>query len=141
MTVIVSVQLEGRGRPRTVKLLLDENLSPSVAQTLCTEDGIDACHVRDRAMLGFEDTDVLDKAFAEDRVVVTCNVDDFVELARGRELHAGLILIERGGMKRAQQLATIRAAVAQIKNEADIVNRVLWVNLDGTMVFEDIPPG
>ena len=76
------------------KLLLDENLSASVAGTLCTEDGIDACHVRDRNMLGAKDHDVLDRAYAEDRILVTANVDDFVRLARKRELHAGIILIE-----------------------------------------------
>jgi len=123
-----------------LKLLLDENLSPAVAQTLRAEDGIDACHVRDRAMLGSEDPEVLDKAFAEDRIVVTCNVEDFLELARGRDLHAGLILVEQAGLKRAQLLALVRAAVIFIQN-ADMANRVLWVNVDGTMEFEDIPPG
>jgi predicted nuclease of predicted toxin-antitoxin system len=122
-----------------LKLLLDENLSPAVAQRLCAEDGIDACHLRDRGMLGFEDPEVLDKAFAEDRIVVTCNVDDFVDLARSRELHAGLILIERGGLKREQLLAVLRTAVVLIQN-GDMANRVFWVNLDGSMDFEDIPP-
>ena len=123
-----------------MKLLLDENLSPLVALTLAKEDGIDACHVRDRAMLGWEDPEVFERAFKEDRIVVTCNVEDFLELARGCELHAGLILIERSGLKRPQLLAVIRAAVKFIEGH-DMVNRVLWVNLDGTMAFEDIPPG
>lgn len=84
--------------------------------------------------------EVFERAFKEDRIVVTCNVEDFLELARGCELHAGLILIERAGMKRPRLLEVIRAAVAFIKGN-DMVNRVLWVNLDGTMEFEDIPPG
>lgn len=71
--------------------------------------------------------------------LVTCNVEDFLELARGREAHAGLVLIEQSGRRREQQLAIIRAAVAFIGNH-DMANRVLWVNLDGTMEFEDIPP-
>jgi predicted nuclease of predicted toxin-antitoxin system len=123
-----------------VKLLLDENLSASIVEALCSEDGVDACHVRDRGMLGVKDADVLDKAFSEDRVLVTANVDDFVKLARKRELHAGIILIEDGSLYRDEQLAVIRAAVAAIQSEPDIVNRVLWVALDGTMAFEDIPP-
>jgi predicted nuclease of predicted toxin-antitoxin system len=135
-----TVQLEGRGTPRAVKLLLDENLSPSVAKRLCSEDGIDACQVRDRNMLGWEDAEVLEKAFTEDRIVVTCNVVDFVKLAHAREIHAGIVLIDRGSLVWAEQLAIIRAAVAIIQNEPDLVNRVLWVNADGTMKFEDIPP-
>jgi hypothetical protein len=34
-----------------VKLLLDENISPKVAEKLTLEDGIDACRVRDRGLL------------------------------------------------------------------------------------------
>ncbi len=93
------------------KLLVDEDLSPSVAQALCAE-GIDACHVRDRDMLGVKDHGVLDRAFEEDRILVTANVDDFVRLARKRELHAGIISIEDGGLYRDEQLAVVRAAVA-----------------------------
>ena len=44
-----------------VRLLLDENLSPKVAQTLAREEGIDACHIRDRGMLNASDGDVLEK--------------------------------------------------------------------------------
>lgn len=91
-------------------------------------------------MLGWEDPEVFERAFKEDRIVVTCNVEDFLELARGCELHAGLILIERGGLKREQLLGVIRTAITLIQNEADMVNHVLWVNLDGTMDFENIPP-
>ena len=122
-----------------VKLLLDENLSVSVAEVLRTEDGIDACHVRDRDMLGAKDAAVLDKAYAEDRILVTVNADDFVGLARKRELHAGLVLIESSSLHRDEQLATIRAAVRLIERH-DLVNRVLWINMDGSMEFEDIPP-
>ena len=124
-----------------VKLLLDENISPWVATVLCAEDGIDACHVRDRNLLGETDRGVLDRAFAEDRVLVTANVDDFVRLARSRELHAGIVLIEDGGLYRDEQLAVVRKAVAMILGEGGAVNRVLWIALDGSMSFEDIPPG
>ena len=125
--------------PVFVKLLIDEDLSPVVATALCA-DGIDACHVRDRKMLRAKDHGVLDKAFAEDRILVTANVDDFVRLARKRELHAGIVLIEDGSLYRDEQLAVVRAAVAFIQDN-DMANRVLWVDLDGTMEFEDIPPG
>lgn len=123
-----------------VKLLLDENLSPWVAKVLCTDDGIDACHVRDRGRLGFKDHAVLDSAFKEDRILVTANVDDFVRLARARELHAGIALIEAGDLDREEQLALIRRVVRFVQKERDLVNRVLRVGLDGSMEFEDVPP-
>ena len=67
-----------------VRLLLDENRSPKVAEALAKEDGIDACHVRDRNMLAASDHEVLERAFAEDRILVTANVDDYAKLARAR---------------------------------------------------------
>ena len=127
--------------PVNVKLLIDENLSPWVAQVLCSEDGIDACHVRDRRRLGLKDPGVLDLAFEEDRILVTANVDDFVHLAKQRELHAGMVLLDVGDLFRDEQLTVIRKAVAALQKEPDLVNRVLWVSPDGTMKFEDIPSG
>ncbi len=121
-----------------MKLLLDENLSPWVAQQLC-RDGIDACHVRDRGMLGTPDTQVLDKAYAEDRVVVTCNIDDFVDLAANRELHVGVVLVERADLRREEQLDLISEAIAAIEQRGDLINLVLRIALDGSMSFEEIP--
>lgn len=116
-----------------MKLLLDENLSPRVALILCVEDGIDACHVRDRGGLGIDDRAVMELAYREDRILVTSNVDDFVALARARELHPGIILLEAGDLGRAGQLATIRGAIEAVPDAAEMVNRVLWVAIDGEM--------
>ncbi|MDP8999568.1 MAG: DUF5615 family PIN-like protein [Myxococcota bacterium] len=123
-----------------VKLLLDENLSPRVAETLIREDGVDAVHVRDRGLLGALDRRVLDAAFAEDRVLVTSNVDDFVTLARAREVHSGIVLIEDGGLLREEQLQVVRKAIAVLQGERDLVNGVLRIWLDGHVIFEEIPP-
>lgn len=123
-----------------VKLLLDENLSPRVAETLAKEDGVDAVHVRDRGLLGTLDHDVLEAAFAENRVLVTSNVNDFVKLARARDLHPGIVLIEDGGLLRDEQLQVVRKAVAVLEGERDLVNRILRIWLYGKTVFEEIPP-
>ncbi len=50
--------------------------------------------------------------------------------------HASIVLIEDGTLYRDEQLALLRAAVAFI-HDTDMANRVLWVNLDGSMEFED----
>ncbi len=119
-----------------MKLLLDENVSPTVSIALCT-DGVDACHVRDRGLLGSTDREVLSRAFAEDRIVVTTNVDDFVKLASACDIHAGLILIE-GGLLRDEQLAVIRAAVVAIA-AVDMANKVAFVDNDGNVAIEGAP--
>jgi len=50
-------------------------------------DGIDAWHVRDRGLEGTTDHELLDRAYEEDRILVTLNVGDFprdeqIELVR-----------------------------------------------------------
>jgi len=125
--------------PTPLKLLLDESLPPSVAEALATTNQVDARHVRDYGLLSSKDSEVLDKAFAEDRILVTSNIDDFVELVHSRSHHAGIVLIERAGLRRDEQLALIRAAIARITRKGDIVNRLLWVAADGTISFESVP--
>jgi predicted nuclease of predicted toxin-antitoxin system len=124
-----------------VKLLLDENLSPWVAETLRKEDGVDAVHVRERGLLEANDRAVLERAYAEDRIVVTCNADDFVRFARAHELHPGLVLVEEGDLRRPEQLEVVRRALAVLSGERDLVNRVLRIWRDGTTVFEEVPAG
>jgi predicted nuclease of predicted toxin-antitoxin system len=122
----------------SVKLLLDENLSPAAAVALAA-DGIDACHVRDRGLLGASDHDVLERAYQEDRVLVTSNVDDFVKLATAREIHAGIVLIERGGLLREEQIALIRGVAAMLAEHDGMLNELLHVTEDGSMTFEISP--
>lgn len=124
------------------KLLLDENLSPSIALTLSRE-GFDVVHVRDRGMLRATDAAVFARAFAEDRIVVTSNCDDFAQLARADSLHVGLIFFEDGGLLRDEQLRLIREALGHLADEIqagrDLVNRVLRIWSDSTCVFEPLP--
>jgi predicted nuclease of predicted toxin-antitoxin system len=67
-----------------VKLLLDENISPAAAVALAAA-GIDAWHVRDRGLEGTSDHELLERAYAEDRILVTLNVGDFEKLVRERD--------------------------------------------------------
>jgi predicted nuclease of predicted toxin-antitoxin system len=80
-----------------VRLLLDEMIGPAVREQLAAR-GLDVQAVVERADLrGASDEQVLDTATAEQRVVVTRNVGDFMLLHRrwhaaGRQ-HAGLVLV------------------------------------------------
>ncbi|MCC6216475.1 MAG: DUF5615 family PIN-like protein [Polyangiaceae bacterium] len=122
-----------------MKLLLDENLSPRVAEALARDDGLDVCHVRDRGLLGATDPEVLERAFLEDRVFVTKNVGDFETLASSRALHAGIVLIEQGDLTRDEQLALLRRIVTNLADVGDLVNHVLRVAEDGSMTKEPSP--
>lgn len=120
-----------------VKLLLDENISPAAAIALAA-DGIDAWHVRDRGLEGTSDHELLDRAYAEDRILVTLNVGDFEELVRERELHAGVVLIERAGLLRDEQIELLRRIAAALSDHGALVNEILRVADDRTMTFETV---
>lgn len=122
-----------------VKLLLDENLSPRAAVDL-RADGHDAVHLRERGRLGIADPEVLELAFAEDRVLVTANVADFRRLAAARDLHAGIVLLLDGGLRRDEQLEVLRRVLVALEGGDDLVNRLLTVALDGGFSIEELPP-
>ncbi len=101
-------------------------------------------HVRDRGLNSKDDSTVLDKAFEEDRVVVTSNISDFERLARARECHAGLVLVEEGDLKRDEQIALLRRVLSLIEAERaagrDMVNRAMRIGRNFGPIFETIPP-
>jgi predicted nuclease of predicted toxin-antitoxin system len=124
------------------KLLLDENLSPSIALALSRE-GFDGVHVRDSGMLQATDVEVFARAFDEDRIVVTSNCDDFAMLARANTVHVGLVFFEDGGLLLDEQLRLTREALGHLAEETaagrDLVNRVLRIWSDSMYVFEPLP--
>jgi predicted nuclease of predicted toxin-antitoxin system len=100
-----------------MKFLIDEDLSPKVAERLRVDDGLDVIHVRDRNLLGKSDPSVLQSAYDEDRILVTANVKDFQRLARARELHPGIVLVLDGSLSRDEQLVLMRQVVAELEQE------------------------
>ena len=126
-----------------MKFLIDEDLSPKVAERLRVDDGLDVIHVRDRSLLGESDPVILQRAYDEDRILVTANVKDFQRLAQARELHPGIVLILDGSLSRDEQLDLMRRIVAEIKQdlleERDMVNRVLEIEVNGEFNFYDLP--
>jgi predicted nuclease of predicted toxin-antitoxin system len=122
-----------------LKFLLDEDISPVVANRL-QERGIDATHVRNRGMLGATDREVLDLAFKEDRILITANVADFEHLAASIDIHAGIILLLNGSLRRVEQLHVIEQAIdALISSKKEMVNRAMSISRDGTYSFIDLP--
>lgn len=126
-----------------MKLLIDEDLSPKVAESLRLAGGLDAIHVRERNLLGQPDPVILQRAYDEDRILVTANVKDFQRLARARELHPGIVLFLAGSLSRDEQLALMHKAIAaleqELQEERDMVNRVLEIDANGTCNFYDLP--
>lgn len=126
-----------------MKFLIDEDLSPKVAERLRVDDGFDLIHVRDRGLLNKSDPIILQRAYDEDRILVTANVKDFQRLARARELHPGIVLVLDGSLSRDEQLDLMHKVVAELEQELleerDMVNRVLEIEVNGESNFYDLP--
>ncbi len=126
-----------------MKFLVDEDLSPSIAPYLCQEMYFDAVAAPDRNLLNAADYEILEYAFQEDRILITANVKDFERFANAREIHAGIILICNGSLLRKEQMKAVSIAVSVIADEydqgRDMVNRVLYIEVDGDLKFKDLP--
>ena len=79
-----------------MKVYLDEDLSPSIAELL-RHNGIDATSAHEVGNSQLDDRAQLIHATREDRAIVTANVVDFVELAHeavaSNTEHAGIVLV------------------------------------------------
>jgi predicted nuclease of predicted toxin-antitoxin system len=93
----------------TLRLLLDENLSPSLAGQLANL-GVFAQAVAHAGLAGRPDHEIWAFAMSRDMAVVTTNAADFLELA-DVELHPGLILFRESGLSRAEQWRRLEPVV------------------------------
>lgn len=82
----------------TLRYLLDEDLSPVVAET-ARGLGLDAISVHEIGRRGFSDREQLAFAARESRTMVTRNRDDFIALTveafRTGETHTGVLIVSR----------------------------------------------
>ena len=104
-----------------MKALLDEELSPRIAEVL-RDRGHDVQAVGARRDLaGRSDRVILEVAVAEERAVITNNVKDFRPLAAERvargESHAGLILVPSTRTRTRSAVEMLASAIEQILRE------------------------
>jgi predicted nuclease of predicted toxin-antitoxin system len=108
-----------------VRALLDEQLSPRIAELL-RDAGYDVVAVAERTeLVGSSDAVLFEVATREERALITNNIKDFRPLAaellaEGRE-HAGLILVPSTRVR-------TRAAIAAL---AGVIEKLLHDHPDG----------
>jgi len=93
-----------------MKLLLDENLSPRLADR-AAKLGCYAAHVAHFGLAGCSDPDIFRHAFENDMVVATMNVGDFLTLAARIDLHPGVIALRVSGLTGDEQWAYLEPAL------------------------------
>ena len=116
------------------RFLIDENLSPLLARHLRTAHGFDAVHVQELGLRGASDADILGRAVAEDRIIMTSNADDFRKLGARTPAHSGLaVMLDAVG--RARQL-TLGVGLANAIDRAGTAHGRLF-EIDRTGAVRD----
>ena len=123
-----------------MRLLIDEQLSPALVQRL-SEQGIFAQHVAHVGMAGKPDREIWRRAYHNDQIVVTSNSGDFLTLARGVELHPGLVVVRESGLSREEQWARLEPIIAFLADtRASLINHVIEVYGPGDFEIRELPP-
>lgn len=123
-----------------MKLLIDENLSPTLVQRLADLQ-VAAVHVAHVGLAGASDPEVWRYAFENDQVVVTINAADFLYLARTTPVHAGLVVLRtHRGLSRVEQWAWVAPVVEWLLETGEsLINRAVMVTAADTFSSCDLP--
>ena len=89
-----------------MRFLVDANLSPRLAASLA-DAGHDAVHVSDVGMSRATDTEILDMADGQDRVVVSADTDFGTLLAVSNRRGPSVLLVRFTSPRRVEQVASV----------------------------------
>jgi predicted nuclease of predicted toxin-antitoxin system len=122
-----------------VKILLDENLSPTLVQKLGGL-GVSAQHIAHLGKSGLSDPALWRYAYEHDQVVITVNASDFLRLATASPLHAGLIVLRAQGLTREEQWEwTAPAIEALLGSGENLVNKAVEITGPGKFDVRNLP--
>ncbi len=114
-----------------MRLLLDEHMPRVLAEQLRAHSYDVIAVTEDAALRGLSDPDLFERAQADGRAVVTCNVDDFLDLDRqfqaAERAHAGIVLVNTRRFPRRSVGPLARALERFITGGAPYPSFVHWL--------------
>lgn len=122
-----------------LRFLIDQDVSPTHVRRL-NELGFHAEHVAHVGMSGTPDHALVAYAATKSLIIVTKNVEDFLDLANKTELHPGMILLRDGHLRVQEEWQWLVPVVLHLRDTPlDPINKVVDVTGPGLFVVLDVP--
>lgn len=99
-----------------MKLLLDQG-TPRSAASILREAGFDAVHTGEVGLAEAEDTEIIESAALEDRIVVTLDADFHTYLALSRKGKPSVIRIRIEGLRAEEFSSLVRYVLRESEDE------------------------
>lgn len=120
-----------------IRFLIDECVSPTLVSE-AHRRGHTAWHVNQRKLDATPDPIIFKACLKEDLILVTNNAVDFLKLYGGVDLHPGLVVL-LPSVKMHEQQGLFARAIEWIEPRGELVNMLLTINVDGSLVTKDFP--
>ena len=108
-----------------IKLLIDNALSPLVADKL-REKGYDVVHVREINMQKASDREIFERAFKEDRVLISDDTDFSYLLYTWNKNKPSLILFRKGHHRPQDQIEILVKHLPEFKKEIEQASIIVF---------------
>ena len=115
-----------------MKFVIDQPVSPRVAEWLC-DAGHDAFHLRERGLSRLPDDQIVALAVAENRIIVTADLDFTRIITLSGKAGPGLILFRAGNISDDRMLALVQTVLADV-DEQRLLRSVTVVDLHSIRV-------